>query len=757
MGGDRRRIELLYGLLFSLPGAPAIYYGDELGMGDNVYLPDRDPVRTPMQWSGTTNAGFSEANPQRLYLPPVTDPEFSYVTVNVAAQEANARSLLSWVRRLVARRRRWRAFARGDLRLVPSSNRKVLAFVRQLDGERVLVVANLSRHAEHAELELSPWRGCLPVELAGGNTFPAVAGAPYPLTLGPHAFYWFGLGEGRDRAEADEPRGPALAAGPAVPRLRVRGTWVDVLKPPAEALSQALASFLAGRRWFAGKARTIRLVDVADTVALDRDHRLVLARVAYADGEPQTYLLPLAFASGERAGEVRDTQARSLIAELEAGGTAGLLYGAEGDPGFARALLAAMAAGRRLEGVSGGVAASVTAAFASRGAGAEDLPAALLSAEQSNTSIRFGQTFILKLFRKVDPGINPDLEVGEFLTERAAFPHTPPVCGSLVYHPAHGASTALAILQGFVANEGDAWRYTLDVVGRFYEDVLARAEGRQPAPEAPPLLRRDGAPARPAWTDEALRASLESAALLGRRTAELHRALSSDTEDAAFAPEPFTRHDQRALYQSLRNLTEESFVLLRGRLPVLGGPSRALAERVLAAYAAVLGRYGRVLERPLTALRTRTHGDYHLGQVLWTGRDFVIIDFEGEPARPAAIRRAKRSPLRDVAGMLRSYHYAAHQGLAGLGDAGSLPERQREQAGSWASFWYGWVAEAFLGGYLDSARGASFLPRGEELGDILVVHLLEKAVYELSYELNNRPAWVGLPLQGIAALAGSGA
>jgi maltose alpha-D-glucosyltransferase/alpha-amylase len=748
LGNDRRRIELLYGLLFSLPGAPTIYYGDELGMGDNVYLPDRDAVRTPMQWSATANAGFSEANPQQLYLPPVTDPEFSYVAVNVAAQQANARSLLSWVRRLVGRRRRSRALAHGMLHFLPCSNRRVLTFVRRLEGERVLVVANLSGRVEHVELDLAPWRGSRPVELSGGNAFPAVSGRPYALTLSPHAFYWFALEADAGPAEAGAARRHRPAeAGRETPRLRVDGGWERLLEPPAEELSEALAGFLAGRRWFAGKARTLRGVRVTDAIPLGTDGSLVLADVAYADGEPETYLLPLGFVgNGQRGGRVRDAPP---VAELEADGVAGVLHGAEGDPGFARALLRAMAEGRRLPGRSGQVTASVTRAF--RGAGVESLEPSLLGAEQSNSSIRFGEAFIMKLFRKVEPGINPDLELGGFLTERAAFPHTPPVCGSLQYAPARGAASTLAILQGFVANEGDAWLYSLGLVGRFFQEVTGRGGGAAPGP--PPARR--GENARPAWTEEALRPSLLAASLLGRRSAELHRALASGTDDEAFAPEPFSRHDQRALYQSLRNMTEEAFALLRGRLHALPGSTRALGQRVLGLQPALLGRARRLLDRPMTALRTRTHGDYHLGQVLWTGQDFVIIDFEGEPARPAAIRRLKRSPLRDVAGLLRSYHYAAQQGLATLSAA--VPESRTQHGEAWARLWYGRTTETFLKGYLESAHGAAFLPRSlEELTGLLAAYVLEKAIYELTYELNNRPAWVHLPLQGIAALVEGG-
>jgi maltose alpha-D-glucosyltransferase / alpha-amylase len=758
VGNDRRRIELLYGLLCSLPGTPVLYYGDEIGMGDNIYLRDRQGVRTPMQWTGGTNAGFSEANPQRLFLPPITDPEFSFAAVNVAAQDANPRSLLWWIRRLLAQRQRIEAFGRGTLRVVPSSNRKVLAFVRETEGERVLVTANLSAHVQHAELDLAPWAGLAVVELSGRAEFPRVEHRRYPLTLGGHAFYWLALVEGPVEGASARPLPGAFVRSRAngeLPTLRVPRRWDQVLRGrAAEGLGEVLAGFLTGRRWFASKARKIRAVTILDAVPVPVASDaawLTLARVSYMEGEPETYALPLAFATGARAARLRKEAV--AVAALEAGGTAGVLYAAEGDPELARALLDVIASGRRLAGEAGHLVAATTGAFAERAAGAEGAQPALLSGEQSNSSIRFGDAFLLKLFRKLDPGVNPDLEIGAFLTERAAFPHTAPVCGSMTYEPRRGPSTTLALLQGYVPSEGDAWKFTLDAVGRFFEGLVGDRRGRERAPAPPAGLLTAARAAPPALAQERIGAFLGSAALLGRRTAELHRALASDASLPAFAPEPFSRVEQRASYQSQRNLVEEVFDLLRRRQPELPEAARGGAARVLAARPAVLGRFRRLLDRRITALRTRTHGDYHLGQVLWTGRDFVIIDFEGEPARPASVRRVKRSPLRDVAGMLRSYHYAAYQGLATCTATGAVPPGGAAAAETWARFWYGWVTGAFLRAYLDAARGAVFLPGDdEELDDLLVVHVLEKAVYELGYELNNRPAWVGLPLQGIAAL-----
>jgi maltose alpha-D-glucosyltransferase/alpha-amylase len=751
LGNDRRRIELLWGLLFSLPGTPVLYYGDEIGMGDNIYLGDRDGVRTPMQWSADRNAGFSAASPRRVYLPPVADSEFSYTAVNVESQRENLQSLLWWTRRTIALRRRYKAFGRGRLDLLHPSNRRVLAFVRSWKGERVLVVANLSRLAQPVDLDLSALAGAKPVEAYGQTEFPVIGRQPYPLALAPHGFYWFVL-------ESDGAPAPGEKRGLGPVRIELSGGWEGLVRgrnrPTLEA---ALPPFLSARRWFAGKAGRIRSVELVDAVALPGGPGsawLALARVGFVQGEPQTYALPLAAAFGEEAGRLRASFPAAVVADLTAGEGSGLLYGAERQPAFAGVLLEAVGRGRRLKGAAGEIAGVHTRAWRERRpTNLGSLEPSLLSAEQSNTSIRYGDRFILKLFRKIESGPNPDLEVGVFLTERKGFPHTPPVCGWLEYRPRHGETAALAILVGFVANEGDAWEYTLDAVGRFFDRLLVRAAATRPAPAPRRALLALAAEAAPPLARELVGPYLDAAALLGRRTAELHLALASEPEEPDFAPEPFSRNDQRSLHQSCRNLAEETLALLRRKLPDLPEDARGVAEDVLGRRAELQRRLRPLLDRRLTALRTRTHGDYHLGQVLWTGRDFVIIDFEGEPARPLSTRRSKRSPLRDVAGMLRSYHYAAHQGLSSHLAKGAVRPEHAAAVRSWADQWHLWTASAFLRSYLETARGAAFLPRERgELQDLLVIHLLEKAVYELAYELNNRPAWVALPLRGVVDL-----
>jgi 1,4-alpha-glucan branching enzyme len=536
-----------------------------------------------------------------------------------------------------------------------------------------------------------------------------------------------------------------------LPTLSTPGAWDGVLRGPSRGgLERLLPAWLVAHRWFGGKARRIAAVELLDAAPAGDGPdaaRIALLRVRYDDGDAEVYALPLAFASGTRAEAVRAALPGAELAALVAGGEPGLLFAADHDPAFARALIMAIARGRRFAGAAGELVASRTGAFSDAdAAAAETVAPSPLGAEQSNTSLRFGDRFVLKLFRRTDQGPNPDLEIGTFLTDVARFGSTPPVLGALEYRPHGGEGYALGLLQRFVPNLGDAWSATLARV----EALLARSRGAEPPPlpGALPVELVDASPP-PALAHLAGEA-LHDAMLLGRRTAELHVALASHPEVEAFRPEPFSAADRRALHEEARAVVHRGMALLRARRGTLAPDVGAVADRVLAREDAIERRLHAALRRPLASRRTRVHGDFHLGQVLWTGEDFVIIDFEGEPARSLAARRAKGSPLRDVAGMIRSYHYAAYQGLANDTAAGG----ERARAEPWARAWYTWAAAAFLRGYEAVAAAGGVLPlQRAELRDLLDLHLVEKAVYELAYELNNRPGWVGLPLLGIAELA----
>jgi maltose alpha-D-glucosyltransferase/alpha-amylase len=743
LGNDRRLIEMMNGLLFSLPGAPVIYYGDEIGMGDNIYLGDRNGVRTPMQWDADRNAGFSTANPQRLYLPVVIDPEYHAQAVNVAAQEENPSSLLWWMRRLVALRNRYHAFSRGSLEILLPDNRKVLAFLRRFEDETILVVVNLSRFTQAVELDLSEYRGSIPVELFGSAEFPAVGDLPYFVTLGGHGFYWFSL-ERRD--EAEDARRPGLT---------VRGPWAEIMSGTASRapLNQVLPRYLAKRRWFRDKSRAIRGTEIVDVIAIPAPDggrtatvgSLVIVRILLDQGLPETYVLTVSHAVGEAAAEIRKWRPESIVCDISSADGEGVIYDGLTDPDFARALLATMSRRRQLPGKTGRVVSVPSRAMRKLRDGVDaETPAVPISTEQSNTSVVIGHQLVMKVIRRVEEGINPDVEVGRFLTEHTAFENSPVVGGALEYRegPHDDTAATIAVVQQFVANEGDGWNYVLDALGRVLEEAITRPDIHE-VMFTMPAQHLDAADIEPARGNLLVGPHLQWAEILGRRTAEMHLALASDLTEEAFAPEPLTAIDRRALHHGARSLLRRSIRTVRSM-----STSTACIAELLDREDEVLARL-EVVMAPILATKIRCHGDYHLGQVLWTGKDFVIIDFEGEPARPLSSRRLKRPALVDVAGMIRSFHYASK--VAGNRLSRDLiPSRERAALDPLLTLWYRSVSGAFLRSYLARAEGAPFLPTDRaERAALLDFLLFEKAIYELGYEANNRPDWVDVPAQGL--------
>ncbi|HEU5102150.1 MAG TPA: maltose alpha-D-glucosyltransferase [Roseiflexaceae bacterium] len=751
---NRRQIELLNGLLFSLPGTPVLYYGDEIGMGDNVYLGDRNGVRTPMQWSADRNAGFSQANPQQLYLPLIVDHEYHHETVQVEAQQDNSSSLLSWMKRLIALRKRYHAFGNGDLQLLQPENRKILAFIRCYQEERILVVANLSRFFQHVELDLSAFQGQMPVEMFGRITFPPIGELPYLLTLGPHAFYWFAL-------EPQPANTPARAdSSRSMPTITVAGDWENIIRGQARAaLEDALPAYLRERAWFGGKRRVILSAALTESVPVPcgRDTiYLASVRVNYADGEPEAYTLPLGCIAANHARSLLEDRQHALIARLAPtdGGDEMLLYDALWAEALPLALLQAIARRRQFSGLLGTLAGAPQP-------GARKLQSLLkrglrpntLHAKHNNTSVIFGDRLILKLFRCIDEGINPDLEIGRFLTSKG-FEHTPQLIGALEYRHSRGEPTTIAVLQKFVANQGDAWEHTQQVLKRFFKRAprtpIDEPSNSLATPELLSLAEQDAPP----YVRELIGDYLDLARLLGQRTAELHLALSSEAEDLNMVPQPFTPLYQRSVYQSMRSLVMLAFDDLRKQLPNLPEEAQAEAEAILGQKDMLIQRFRMIADQKIDATRTRIHGDYHLGQVLFTGDDFVIFDFEGPARRPVPERQLKRSPLLDVACMLRSFRYATYSARL----EGADQKRGWERAAAlepWACLWTRWVSAAFLNGYFEKAGNASFLPKTRpELLTLLDVLLLEKAVQELDYELNHRQQWIRIPLLGIQQLLG---
>jgi maltose alpha-D-glucosyltransferase/alpha-amylase len=742
MGNHRGRIHLMNGLLFSLPGTPIIYYGDEIGMGDNIYLGDRNGVRTPMQWNADRNAGFSKSNPQRLYMPVIIDPQYHYEQVNVEAHQNSQYSLLWWMKRLIALRKRYKAFGRGTMEFLHPENRKVLAFIRRYEDEVILVVANLSRLVQCFELDLSNYRGMQPVELSGGTKFPEIGDRPYFLNLGPFAFYWFTL----------TPAVRDVTAPADVPLVSAKTMRELLADEQRDAFNVALQQYLRSRRWFGAKARTIGNVSVRDAMQVGRDAGfLALIEIEYTDAEPELYMLPLAIANARRADEHDVSRTATLIARLRDGC---LLYEPISEPKFASALLDVIARRRTLKGERGNVIGSPARAFKQlRGSG--ELTPQVLKAEQSNTAIVYGERFFMKLFRRLEPGVNSDLEISRFLSEETDFSASPRVAGALEYQPSMAQEPlTLAILQSYTPNSGDAWTYTLDALGRFFDRLLSEPAAveklARATPNESPVALAFSDLRTPELVQELVGAYLADAELLGRRTAQMHLALASRDDVAAFAPEAITPHYQRSVYQHIRTQAVQTLQLLRRR-----AKDHPDAATLLEREAELQVRIRAILGPRIGGARIRTHGDYHLGQVLHTGGDFVIIDFEGEPSRPLSERRIKRSALRDVAGMLRSFHYAPFAAMSGQGQGVVIRAEDLPAVESAGRAWYRWVGAAFLRAYLDESRVGTHLPKtADEVQILLDAHLLEKALYEVAYELNNRPDWVRIPLRGVLELLG---
>ncbi|NEM98555.1 maltose alpha-D-glucosyltransferase [Pontibacter burrus] len=744
LGNDRNKIELMNVLLFSMKGTPVVYYGDEIGMGDNFYLGDRDGVRTPMQWSDDRNAGFSEANPQKLYLPVIIDPEYKYESVNVDTQEQNSSSLLWWMRRIINMRKRYKAFGRGSIKFLNPSNSKVLAFIRSYEDENILVIANLSRFPEAVELDMQEFKGYTPREVFSKNKFPTIKDDAYLFTIGGHGYYWFEL-QPQD-VSAQKVLDMQRAVMEIAPlHQRLPQNMVRQLE------AKVLPAYILNRRWFGGKARTIQRMQIIDDMPLQLNNQGVswlLIEVNYNEGLPELYQLPVAFMPREQEQDLISHHPASVIARVTLNGQEGILYDALYGEEFRQMLLHLIARRRRLRAGQGelvGHSHQRVSNVLRENNG--NLPSKILSAEQSNTSIVYDGQFFLKIYRKIDRALNPDVEVVQALTDRVGFPQVPRFMGMIEQQSDTGSPMVLAMLQELVPNQGDAWENMEDSLKRFFERIETQSERVKTAPTIGTLSR----PVAFSDTPEPVQMQLGGASvnrieLLGLRTAEMHLALASIRDSKDFAPEDFSLHYQRSLYSSLTSLVRSNFDSLRKHLSKLPDNVRAEAEEVLNMRAQILERLKRIFSRKIDTLKIRTHGDYHLGQVLFTGKDFIIIDFEGEPARSFSERRLKRSPLRDVAGMIRSFHYAAYNALFQQDSAGKEDGYLEE----WAEQWYHYASNFFMHCYLDKTMGTGIVPDKEEDFEILMeTFLLEKAIYELGYELNNRPDWVLIPIRGI--------
>jgi len=751
MGDDRRKMQLMNVLLFCLPGTPIIYYGDEIGMGDNYYLGDRNGVRTPMQWSPDRNAGFSATNPQKLYLPVIIDPEYHYEALNVENQAKNPASLLWWMKRMIDLRKRFKAFGWGTLEFIALENPKVLAFLRKHEEQTILVLVNLSRTTQFIRMNHASFTGFYLEEMFGRNRFPAIKDSPYVIIVGPYDHHLLLLTDGKEKTRPQEEG--------ILPELPDARTWEGIFKGKLlHQLEQSvIPDYLRKCRWFQGKSRTMTRLSMVEKLPLVIDGStaiVALLEVSYSEATTETYLLPLHFLSMEAGADaVMNEAPGAVVCRLRLDEKPGILYDAIFNGQFRAALFEMIARRKAVRTEVGRLSGRPGQGFAALlGDKQPPLASQVGKSEQSNTAVIYDKTFFLKLYRRLEEGVHPELEIGKFLSDRIRFQHVAPMAGSLEYRRDGAEPVALALLQGFVPNQGDAWTLTLSEIGQFLDRVLAhREEAKEsppPAAAVPPEL--GSFELSPAFLEMIRGFYPEMVSLLGKRTGEFHLALASRSDDPAFAPEPFALLYQRSVYQSMGTRARKVFDLLRGNLQNIPRHLLPEAEALLGQETEILAILKRFMIRKFSATKTRIHGDYHLGQLLYTGNDFLIIDFEGEPVEPLSERRIKRSPLRDVAGMLRSFYYAAYA---------VLMERSRVRAEDipylvpWVQAWYRYNAGIFLASYQKAVADAHFMPTDQEEVDIMLhTFMLDKAIYELGYELNNRPEWVSIPLRGIMEL-----
>jgi maltose alpha-D-glucosyltransferase/alpha-amylase len=736
---DIDRIKLMNSLLLTMPGSPIIYYGDEIGMGDNIYLGDRNGVRTPMQWSPDRNAGFSRADPQRLYLPPIMDPIYGFEAVNVEAQAREPNSLLNWMRRLLAVRKTSQAFGRGRLQFLRAGNRKVLAYVREYGEDVVLVVANLGRTAQPVELDLKRFKGRVPVELMGRTAFPPIGELPYLLTLPGCGFYWFRLA-----TDAPAPVWHADVLGREdLPMLVLFDGWSSffrdrvvpwrikmAIKTREHFETQVLPAWLGAQRWYAAKGdpeARVRLGEWALWETPARTSYMLALLEVESGGETMRFFAPLGLAWEDRDEERVKALGGAAVAKVRQQASVGLMADALADEGFCRAVVQAIGEGLEVKAAGGTLRFTPTASFAE--IASEDvnlLPVGRPKAQSSNSVVTLGERLFLKGYRRVRDGVNPEFEVGRYLTEKLKFPHCVPVAGAVEYTAADGTPMTLALLQAYMSNQGDGWSHTVDTLERFLEE-------RRAAPPPP----------------DAHGVYLSLVHTLGTRTGELHRAFCTRTGDPAFDPEPVTEADLARWKAAVREEASATLELLAARRGQMTAPARDDAAELVDRRRRLLSRIEHVRLPREATLKSRYHGDYHLGQVLLNKLDFIITDFEGEPARSFEERRRKHSPLKDVAGMLRSFNYARWTALRQALEGHADYDRLAPHAEDWERL----TRRAFLGAYDEAMRGAGLYREFEDLQALLGLFELEKALYELRYELNNRPGWVGIPLAGILALS----
>jgi maltose alpha-D-glucosyltransferase/alpha-amylase len=738
MENDPAKIQLMNSLLLSMPGSPTVYYGDELGMGDNIYLGDRNSVRTPMQWSPDRNGGFSRADPQSLYLPPIMDPVYGYASVNVEAQSREPSSLLNWTRRMLAVRKTSKAFGRGTFELLRPGNRTILAYVRRYENQAILCVANLKRSAQAVELDLARFRGRVPVEMIGRSAFPPIGELPYMLTLPGYAFYWFDLAESAPPPSWHEERLPpedkpwlVLSNGLDSFQVGAAERQGAAAKLLSQLALEVVPSYLPTQRWYAGKGQgtpTATITDLGRWQTKQESWLLLVASAQFPADAAQEYFLPLALEWGnERAGP----RAAHALARVRQRAATGLLFDAFADDDFVRALLAALNERASVRVGSGTLRFTPTTALGAllpkRLAQAPVRP----TAESSNLAFVIGDQLFLKAYRRLRGGVHPEWELGRFLTERSPCSAVAPTAGAIVLERPAAEPATVALVQAAVQNQGNGWKYTLRYLERSLDDALARAT--------------DG---HVGLGDHSSYLLLVQA--LAARTADLHRALAVKTGDPSFDPEPFTAERLAEWGEAIRGELDATLNGLRARRSELPADAREAAGAAFDVAARLRTLVEGHAKGPAAGLAIRLHGDYHLGQVLITRNDFIITDLEGEPGRSLAERRRKHTVLKDFAAMRRSFDYAR---VVAARQFATKPGSGAMDVHAFLDDWRAQVHSEFRDAYRVAIGDCPVLPpHPADERRLLVLATIERLLYEIRYELTHRPELVTVPLADLTAL-----
>ena len=723
MDNDRRKIELMNSLLLSFPGTPIIYYGDEIGMGDNIYLGDRNGVRTPMQWTPDRNGGFSRSDPARLYAPTIMDPVYGYESVNVEAQSRSLSSLLSATKRLISVRKSTLAFGRGTMTFIRPLNRSVLAYVRQYGDEVILCVANLSRSAQATELDLSAWKDRIPLEMLGRTCFPTIGELPYMITLAPYGFYWFQLQE-PDKSEQAKPSAVPEFETLVVP---VGATWVSLARTRGVFERDVLPGHLARTRWY--PERSPKAIQPILTSAIPfcdiGDNRPWLAFFETTQHNVTTrYVLPMQI---EWVRFDRERYNPRALAAVRQGAREGTLLDVATDQIFIALLLRNLRESLIVEEGELRLEFRPTSKFSDKPIRQPERIRAV-ETEQSNSTSLVDNDYVVKVYRKLEPGINPEIEMGRFLTEVAGFANTPALLGSVELDEGN-QTCAIAIIHAFVENQGDGWTVTAAYLDRFVDEqrLLASSEHPGQSEEQMPYLRY--------------------MAQTGKRVAEMHLALASSEEIADFAPEATRPEDVERWIDETLTRAERVFDALQQRRDAFKEVDRQLIDQLLSLRSSLRNRLGELVPPDIDNLNIRHHGDFHLGQMLIVKDDIFIIDFEGEPRRPHSERRRKAPAARDVAGLVRSIDYSAtaafERGLK------TSPDEQGRLAVALAE-WRDSATAAFLAAYREAMTHPRLWPADRRAAEgMLNFFLIEKAFYEIEYELAHRPDWLRVPLTGM--------